>query len=314
MAAQSKPRSPKTPPPVAKIQERVLKWFVEHGRAFPWREHRDPYKTLVAEVMLQQTQTGRVGPSYEAFVEHFPTVGSLARAPAMDVIKAWKGLGYNRRAVSLQQSAQKIEHSFGGEIPSDPRMLKMLPGVGEYSASAVACFAFDAQVPVVDVNVTRVLGRSALASDAPHPKKVITTAKAWLPAGEAYAWNQALMDIGATLCRIDKPLCAQCPMRPSCGYYQQGKHKLPPAARLAKQAPFEGSARQKRGGIIDMLRDSAATGVSLGALAKAIHPNGGDRDLTWLAELLEGLERDGLVVLSPGARKASARGLVRLPS
>jgi A/G-specific adenine glycosylase len=304
----------KISPAMAKAQERVLKWFVENGRAFPWREHRDPYKTLVAEVMLQQTQTGRVGPSYQAFVEHFPSVSSLARAPAMDVIKAWKGLGYNRRAVNLQQAAQKIEHSFSGEVPSDPADLKQLPGVGEYSASAVACFSYDAQIPVVDVNVTRVLGRAAFASDAPDAKKLGAVALQWLPQGEAYAWNQALMDIGATLCRIDKPLCPKCPMKAACEYYAAGKHKVPAAARSPKQSPFEGSARQKRGGIIDALRESAAAGISMGALAKAVHPNGGDRDLGWLVELLSGLERDGLVALSPGARKASPRGLVRLPT
>ena len=301
------------PGEVAKMQARVLTWFGAHARAFPWREHRDPYKTMVAEVMLQQTQTGRVGPSYEAFVEHFPTVSSLAHAPAMDVIKAWKGLGYNKRAVNLQQAAQQIEHEHNGEVPADPKALRELPGLGPYSSSAVACFAFDAQIPVIDVNVTRVLGRAALATDTPDARQVAATAKEWLPVGEAYAWNQALMDVGATLCRLDTPLCAKCPFNKTCAYHDDGKHKVPSATRAPKQSPFEGSARQKRGGIIDALRDSAVTGVTMAALGKVIHPDGRDRNLTWLVELLEGLERDGLVQLSDAARRGSARGRVSLP-
>jgi adenine-specific DNA glycosylase len=122
-------------PDLPKVYDRVLKWFDEHGRSFPWREHRDPYQTLVAEVMLQQTQTGRVAPAYGTFLAKFPDVRTLAHAPAMEVIQAWRGLGYNRRAVDLQRSAQVIEHEQGGVIPSDPKALRALPGVGEYSAT-----------------------------------------------------------------------------------------------------------------------------------------------------------------------------------
>src|SRR5438552_12632983 len=115
----SKPRKARvaTRPDLSKAYDRVLKWFGEHGRSFPWREHRDPYQTLVAEVMLQQTQTGRVAPAYGSFLAKFPTVSSLAHAPAMEVIQAWRGLGYNLRAVDLQRSAQEIEHGFGGIVP-----------------------------------------------------------------------------------------------------------------------------------------------------------------------------------------------------
>src|SRR6266566_2739797 len=155
-AKASKPRA-KTNPDLPKVHQRVLAWFDEHGRSFAWREHRDPYQTLVAEVMLQQTQTGRVAPAYGSFLAKFPDVRTLAHAPAMEVIQAWRGLGYNRRAVDLQRSAQEIEHEHGGVVPSDLKALRALPGIGEYSATAVACFAYDAQVPVVDVNVRRVL-------------------------------------------------------------------------------------------------------------------------------------------------------------
>jgi A/G-specific adenine glycosylase len=294
-------------------QQRVLDWFDESSRKFPWREHRDPYRTLVAEVMLQQTQTGRVAPIYEEFLKKFPTVESLAHAPAMDVIKAWKGLGYNRRAVDLQRAAQAIVHA--GEFPLTSTALRALPGVAEYTSAAVACVAFDEQVAVVDTNVRRVLARTALGKepDAATPDSIRALATKWLPIGEAYRWNQALMDLGATLCRPDAPLCAHCPLRASCKYRAAGKHRKPRARVAKNEEPFEGSRRQKRGGIIDALRETASHGVTLAALARVIHPKGEDRSLTWLVELLEGLERDGLVAMSESARRGSPRGTVRLP-
>ena len=310
-AKASKPRA-RSKPDLAKVHDRVLAWFDEHGRSFPWREHRDPYQTLVAEVMLQQTQTGRVAPAYGSFLAKFPTVSSLAHAPAMEVIQAWRGLGYNRRAVDLQRSAQEIEHGFGGIVPPDPKALRALPGIGEYSASAVACFAYDRQVPVVDVNVKRVLSRTVRGTDDISMDETRRIAADWLAPGEAYRWNQALMDIGAMICRIDSPLCAQCPLKQVCVYRARGLNKQPRASLAPKQALFEGSSRQKRGGIIDHLRETAGEGVSLSVLAKVIHPNG-QKDLTWLVELLEGLERDGLIEMTPGARRGSARGIVRLP-
>lgn len=308
----AKPRAKSTAPDLPKVQHRVLSWFDEHGRSFPWREHRDPYQTMVAEVMLQQTQTGRVAPAYEAFLVRFPTVSSLAHAPAMEVIQAWKGLGYNRRAVDLQRSAQAIEHEHGGVVPTDPKTLRALPGIGDYSASAVACFAYDRQVPVVDVNVRRVLSRAVAGTDELPLDETRRVAAEWLAHGEAYRWNQALMDIGAMVCRIDAPLCAQCPLKLTCAYRAQGKNKAKREPRPPKQSRFEGSTRQKRGGIVDHLRKAAEDGVSMSALGKAIHPDGGS-DLTWLVELLEGLERDGLVEMTPSARRGSGRGIVRLP-
>lgn len=302
------------PQSLADLQRRVLRWYQTHARAFPWREHRDPYGTLVAEVMLQQTQTGRVGPTYLAFLTRFPTLQRLAHAPAMEVIEAWKGLGYNRRAVNLQRAAHVIEHDHLGILPEDPAVLRLLPGIGDYSANAIACFAFDAQVPVIDVNVARVLGRAALGVDEGDARKgdLERTARAWLPSGEAYRWNQALMDVGALLCRHEQPLCGQCPLRSACAFHAAGKDRVPRPARPPKE-PFEGSRRQKRGGIVDALRATAADGLTLSTLAKAVHPQGRDPDLRWLVELLEGLERDGLVTLTPGARRGSPRGLVRLP-
>lgn len=302
-------------PDLPALQGRLLDWFDEHGRAFPWRETRDPYHTLVAEVMLQQTQTGRVAPAYEAFLDHFPTLQRLAHAPAMDVIRAWKGLGYNRRAVELHQAAQAIEHDHGGVFPEDARELRRLPGLGEYSANAVACFAFDAQVPVVDTNVRRVLARAAFGKEAQDVPVagVADTAVRWLPRSEAYRWNQALMDVGAMVCRPVSPLCPQCPLARACLYRAQGLDRRPRAPTATKKEAFEGSRRQLRGGIVDQLRKAARKGISLATLAERMHPNGHDRDLSWLVEILERLEEEGLAELTPGARRGSPRGLVRLP-
>lgn len=299
----------------ASAQTRVLNWFDAHGRHLPWRETRDPYRTMVAEVMLQQTQTGRVAPAYEGFLGRFPTLDRLAHAPAMDVIQAWRGLGYNRRAVDLHRAAQTLVREHGGVYPSQPAALRRLPGLGEYTANAIACFAFDAQVPVVDTNVRRVLSRAALGKDAADVDTATANALAaeWLPAGDAYRWNQALMDIGAMVCRSAKPLCAKCPLRASCSYHAKGRHRAAPARAKKSGEPFEGSRRQTRGTIVDHLRRAARKGITLGELGRRMDPDGNGADLDRLVGILTKLESEGLAELSPGARKGSARGLVRLP-
>jgi A/G-specific adenine glycosylase len=298
----------------ANAQSRVLSWFDAHGRHLPWRETRDAYRTMVAEVMLQQTQTGRVAPAYEEFLKRFPSLDRLARAPAMDVIQAWRGLGYNRRAVDLHRAAQALVRDHGGVYPSQPAALRRLPGLGEYTASAIACFAFDAQVPVVDTNVRRVLCRAALGKDAVDVDAARTGALAaeWLPYGDAYRWNQALMDIGAMVCRSTKPVCAKCPLRSTCVYHAKGRHRAAPARAKRSGEPFEGSRRQARGTIVDHLRRAARKGITLGELARRMDPDGGT-DPGRLVELLAKLESEGLAELSAGARKGSPRGIVRLP-
>ncbi|HEX9697693.1 MAG TPA: A/G-specific adenine glycosylase [Actinomycetota bacterium] len=308
-ASRSKLRAPNR----SAAQRRVLDWYDEHRRAFPWRATRDPYRTMVAEVMLQQTQTGRVAPIYERFMERFPTLSRLAHAPSMEVIQAWRGLGYNRRAVDLHRAAQAIEEDHGGRFPEDPATLRRLPGLGEYTAHAIACFSFDAQVPVVDTNVRRVLSRVALGKDASEaePNRSWALAAEWLPPGEAYRWNQALMDIGAMLCRGSKPLCAQCPLARACAYRVAGRHREAPAPNGRTKEKFEGSRRQARGGIVDELRTAAGNGVTLGTLAGRMHHH--ERSLEWLVEILTQLEGEGLAELSPAARRGSPRGTVRLP-
>jgi A/G-specific adenine glycosylase len=196
------------------VEELLLAWFRESGRDLPWRRTRDPYAILVSEVMAQQTQVERVVPRWHRWLERWPTVEALAEAAAGDVIRAWQGLGYNRRALNLHRAARHVAtHGWPGD-------LTVLPGVGRYTADAVACFAFGHDVLPVDVNVRRVQERTAYAFDARSA--------------------QALMDLGATICLARIPRCDACPLAVRCP--SRGRRYEP----LRKQGPFEGSFRQRR--------------------------------------------------------------------
>jgi A/G-specific adenine glycosylase len=196
------------------LEAELLAWFREHGRDLPWRRTRDPYAILVSEVMLQQTQVSRVVPRWTEWLERWPTVEALAAAPRADVIVAWQGLGYNRRAVSLHDAARLVaEHGW----PDD---LSELPGVGRYTADAVGAFAFGRAVLPVDVNIGRVIER---------------TGGTFGPAAA-----QALFDLGATVCLARIPRCGDCPLGARCP--SRGRRYEP----LRKQSRFEGSFRQRR--------------------------------------------------------------------
>jgi A/G-specific adenine glycosylase len=196
------------------MRESLLAWFAAHGRDLPWRGTSDPYAILVSEVMLQQTQVDRVVPRYLAWLERWPTVELLAAAPAAEAIRAWQGLGYNRRALNLHRAASRIAAT---GWPDD---LTELPGVGRYTADAVACFAFGRGVLPVDTNVSRVRERTGEDFDS--------------------GCAQALMDLGATVCLARVPRCGGCPL--SAGCPSRGRRYEP----LRKQGRFEGSFRQRR--------------------------------------------------------------------
>jgi A/G-specific adenine glycosylase len=216
------------------VQERLLSWFRVHGRDLPWRRTRDPYCVLVSEVMLQQTQVARVIPSYRAWIERWPTAEALAAAPRADVIRAWQGLGYNRRAVNLHRAAQMVA------ADGWPEDLARLPGVGEYTAAAVRRFALDEPVLPVDTNIRRVLDRTS-GDFGP----------------EAAA---ALMDLGATVCLARIPRCGECPLAAECP--SRGRRYEP----LRKQSRFEGSFRQRRAEVLRLI----AAGQSRGLDAEAV--------------------------------------------
>jgi A/G-specific adenine glycosylase len=218
---------------VAEDDDRIaalLHWYEAHGRDLPWRRTHDPYAILVSEVMLQQTQVARVLERWPAWLERWPTAEALAAASTADVLRAWSGLGYNRRALNLQRAARAVVER--GGFPRDVDGLRQLPGVGPYTASAVACFAFGAQLTTVDTNARRVFQR-AFGRDDVDP-----------PAGRAYAFNQALFDVGATLCLARVPRCEACPLAFAC---QSRGRRFEPERR---QGPLAGSRRQKRAALL----------------------------------------------------------------
>ena len=254
----------------------LLAWYERVRRPLPWRFTRDPYALLVSEVMLQQTQALRVVPYYERWLSRFPDVVALAEAPVRDVLSLWSGLGYNRRALALQSAARVVaEHGW----PSD---LTTLPGVGPYTAAAVASFAWDAQVVAVDTNVRRVLERRD--GVVRGPRELAERAASLLPVGRAATFNQAMMELGATVCRPRAPLCGSCPVAPGC------HGPLPAAPRGKRGVRFEDTDRWARGRVLVAL------------LAGEEPPVEGERRERALA----GLERDGLVV-------RGADGSARLP-
>jgi A/G-specific adenine glycosylase len=281
-------------PDVAKVQARVLEWYAANARDLPWRRTRDAYAILVAEVMLQQTQVDRVIPKWLAWLARFPTLLDLAQASRADAIRAWQGLGYNLRAVRLHAIAAQVTADHGGQLPRDGAELLRLKGIGRYTAGAVACFAYEQPVAMVDTNVRRVLSRVfGWPSSA-----VEALAESVVPASAAYAWNQALMDLGATLCRAKEPLCLACPLVGDCGG-PRGLAGLPASAarrrapaRSSKGAagPFLGSRRYHRGRIIQTLRELPA--------GESMHLSEfGDR-----RELVAQLAADGLVRIDADER------------
>lgn len=277
---------------LAPDQAALLKWAAESHRDLPWRRTRDPWAVLVSEAMLQQTQVARVVPRYHAFLDRFPTPTACAAAPPGDVLTLWAGLGYNRRAVQLHTAATTLVERYDGIVPDDLEGLLALPGVGPYTARAVLAFAFEADAAVVDTNVGRVLARRA--GRRLSPREVQAAADAWLPAGEAWAWNQGLLDLGAAVCRARRPSCERCPVADGCAWREAGRPDPDPATGSAgvsgSQSRFEGSDRQGRGRLVDALRSGPVAG---GDLARVM---GWDDDPARAERVAAGLVAEGLVV------------------
>jgi A/G-specific adenine glycosylase len=205
------------------FQTRLLRWFRKYGRDLPWRRTRDPYKILVSEVMLQQTQVERVRGYYKHFLREYPTIQDLAAANPARVRDSWDGLGYYARARNLHAAARTVVRQHGGRFPRQVEDVMALPGVGRYTAGAILSFAYGEPAPVLDTNVRRVLGRVFVRRRPSRPaaleRRLWALAEAVIPDGEAWAFNQALMDFGATVCTARNPRCATCPMRRLCAYY-----------------------------------------------------------------------------------------------
>ena len=263
----------------------VLIWGVPRLRDLPWRRTRDPWAVLVSEVMLQQTQVARVILRWHAFLERFPTPEVCASAALGDVLREWQGLGYPRRARNLHATAQRVV-DLGG-FPRELGELLALPGIGPYTARAVQAFAFEIHAAVVDTNVARVYAR--VAGERLTPKRVQAIADEACPSGDAWVWNQCLMDLGAMLCRPATPGCDECPVRQRCAW--RGDADVPdPAVGSSgvsgRQARFDGSDRQARGRLMKAL--------SAGPVDRADVASIMQRDETTATRLLTALVGDGL--------------------
>lgn len=303
------PTSAAVPPDALPPEARaaILTWFDDRGRALSFRATRDPYAILVSEVMAQQTQISRVVEAWGRFLARFPTVEALADSTPADVVRAWQGMGYDRRALNLRRAARAIVAEHGGRVPSDIAALERLPGIGPYTARAVASIAFGARVGAVDTNVRRVLGRAlaGLEAGALPAGRFQSMADASVDPDRPGDWTHAVMDIGATLCRPRVPACDACPLRAWCGFAAETAapspsfnraHRRPDHPRPASRAPaiiFATTTRWLRGRIVDHLRDVSGTDWSV--VAAPI----GDHDTTAVRAALGALARDGLVELDP---------------
>ncbi len=310
---------------VGRIRQKLLTWYAASARDLPWRRTRDPYAILVSEIMLQQTQVDRVLPYYERFLVQFPTVQDLAAAPASEVIRLWAGLGYNRRAVNLQRAAQAVCEDHEGAFPRDVAELRKLPGVGAYTAGAIAAFAFEDDVAFLDTNMRRVVERVEFGPRLHTDRDVIAAAESLLPRGQSWTWNQALIEFGALQCTARKPACVVCPLQQECAAFPTIQSELAAKQRQPRRdsAAFETTSRYFRGRVVDALRtlpSSDRRGMDLAELGTRVRDDFKTDDMPWLLDLVRGLQRDGLARIneeSPayddGQRTSDGDVRVRLP-
>lgn len=251
------------------IRSAVMVWAEDVRRDLPWRRTRDPWAILVSEVMLQQTQVARVIPKWEAFLRSLPTVEACADAPQSTVVRLWEGLGYHRRAMNLHRAATKVMEEFGGTFPASLGELQRLPGIGPYTARALLAFAFEADAAVVDTNVGRILAR-AVTGEKCSSKEAQMVADVLVPAGDAWAWNQGVLDLGSMVCTKQQPRCLTCPLQMLCSWSRNGWTDPDPAIGSAGvsglQSRFAGSDRQGRGRLLAALREGSVSAASLAAV------------------------------------------------
>ncbi|WP_050726383.1 A/G-specific adenine glycosylase [Vulgatibacter incomptus] len=285
------------------LHDELLAWYQRVKRDLPWRRTRDPYEIWVSEVMLQQTRVETVKGYYDAFLSRFPTVEALASAPQDDVLAAWSGLGYYARARSLHRAAKEVVELHGGRLPANSRDLSSLPGFGPYTVAAVGSIAFGLDLAAVDGNVARVFTRWTCREGDPRTPKALAELRALgaelLPHGRAGDWNQALMELGASLCGPGSPDCASCPVERLCRAKQEGRQDELPPRRRAKARP--------------MLRLAAALARRGDELLLAKRPDSGLFASLWElpgVEVEEGGDERALLhrsieAMAPGARVAA---------
>lgn len=278
------------------VRARIVAWYVVHARNLPWRAaHATPWGILVSEVMLQQTPVSRVLGPWHAWLERWPTPAALAAASTGDAVAAWGRLGYPRRALRLHAAATAIAERHGGEVPADLDALRALPGVGDYTAAAVASFAFGQRHVVLDTNVRRVLDRLELGVGLPGPSVTRgerVRAEAWLPedAADAATWAVAAMELGALVCTAAAPRCQGCPVSDACAWLAAGRPE-PPENHRRTQA-WEGTDRQGRGLVVQALRESSPRTLAELVVFASRH---GWTDDARLPGLVDSLVAEGLV-------------------
>ena len=290
-------------PALTARQGAVLHWWEGQRRDLPWRATRDPWEVLVCEVMAQQTNVARVAARWQPFLDRFPTPAALAEVPAAEAVRWWSGLGYNRRALALHRAARAVVADHAGRLPDDLDGLLALPGVGPYTARAVMAFAFEVDHGVVDTNTARVLAR--WSGHRLRAAEAQAAADAAVPGGDAWAWNQAMLDLGAQVCRRRTPLCDGCPVVEHCAWGRAGWPDPDPADGSAGvssgQSPYEGSDRQGRGRLVESLRAGPVEVTDLAlAMGWSEDPDRAVRvAATLLADGLAARDDDGRYVLSP---------------
>jgi A/G-specific adenine glycosylase len=271
----------------------LLSWFAREGRPLPWRgDDVGPWEILLCEVMSQQTPVARVEPIWRSWLQRWPGPAELAAAAPADVIRMWGKLGYPRRALRLQECALVVVDRHRGRVPTDVDTLLTLPGVGDYTARAVACFAYGQRVPVVDTNVRRVVARAvhgAAEAGPPSARRDLAAVEALLPddTGRAVAFSVAVMELGALVCTARAPRCDDCPLAPTCAWVAAGRPEWDGPRRKAQT--FAGTDRQVRGLLLDVLRDGDGTAGR--DRLDAVWPDAVQRD-----RALDSLLADGLMV------------------
>ena len=283
-----------------KITKRLVRWYTAHGRHdLPWRHTDDLYRVIVSEVMLQQTNVPKVVGKYEAFLKRFPRWSALAGASAGDVMRAWQGLGYNRRALYVHRMAQTIVKKYGGMAPRSPELLGQLPGMGPYTRNAVLVFGYNADLLAMDVNIERAARRwmGKVSWRKGEVEKVIAS---FVPRGKSRIWHSAMMDFASLICTKKSPQCAMCPIGTLCRSYGaprdlvRVKKKEPGRTENGKHVP----RRIYRGRIVEVLRKGS---VSPGMIGKKIKSDWHARsDREWLAEILEKLAQEGMIEYANG--------------
>ncbi len=288
---------------------KLMKWYSSHQRNLPWRMNPTPYHVLVSEIMLQQTQVPRVIEKFKEFMTQFPTIFDLAKASTGQVIHAWSGLGYNRRALLLHRFAQEVVANYNGIIPDSAAQLIKLPGIGPYTAGAIASFAYNQPEPAIDVNVRRIYLRFFQGKDQGLPmgmkeeQELYNLAKSTIPKGKSAEFHNALMDFGSLICTRDAPLCGQCPLQKSCHFFPLYMKKKEKALFVVEKREEKGVVedgkfipnRIFRGRMVEFVRKNEGKEILIEEFGRVIKKDYARKEEKWLRELLEKLKNEKLI-------------------